>query len=498
MTDKTKISLQSMIASRDNPQKEVTDKIADVKVAPVSEQSPITKKIGISISKRNLNPVQTSPSTSEESLEVSKNNETATISTQSWMEHISQSKKISLSIKKDTNITSSPSEKGKSTNDVGQKSWEILVKEEANSESHNTITQIKTKEENVSELIGEKELTESQNSSSVIVKTEKEEILPSKTEEKEKTEAIIGWVTITASSNEDSVQSNKKEKNEEKASPKKTVMLDNNVLLEEPDKIFSNYESDFSADWQSVLERLKQSRYLPHSRKWFVLALLWITVLTVWSLFLIDPKTHSIENYKATLLGIPKQKSNALHQVTGNTPSQKAIINTSIPNQEPIINTWTPQDIHFQQPVVDTWMPDEEAMMRTDWTLQDDILDPNIEWQNNSPQDTTSVEQISEPPVDSIDSIWNDDTIIVNWKQIAIKQKKEGINIIYKYEGEEYSEISTLMEIIKNNQENWSTSLLLQHQKEKNTQKNNKVEKNELVKNKQYSKISFDLLRSRK
>lgn len=70
----------------------------------------------------------------------------------------------------------------------------------------------------------------------------------------------------------------------------------------EEKELFWNYESKFSSESKDILQKLR----MPRTRLWFVFSLIFLTVGMIWVLMMIDPKTHSISNYKASIHEIYK------------------------------------------------------------------------------------------------------------------------------------------------------------------------------------------------
>ena len=74
--------------------------------------------------------------------------------------------------------------------------------------------------------------------------------------------------------------------------------------------LFSNYESDYKKKESRVIEtihklkKLADIKKLTKTNKIFVVSIIMATVVWIWFLFYIDPETHSLENYKASILTI--------------------------------------------------------------------------------------------------------------------------------------------------------------------------------------------------
>lgn len=86
----------------------------------------------------------------------------------------------------------------------------------------------------------------------------------------------------------------------------KAETMTKEVSKEEENKekkdLFLNYESRFKKEWNKILEKLKKLKDIPKTRKWLVLSLIAWTAIFIWILFIVDPNTHSISNYKASII----------------------------------------------------------------------------------------------------------------------------------------------------------------------------------------------------
>ena len=65
-------------------------------------------------------------------------------------------------------------------------------------------------------------------------------------------------------------------------------------------EVFGNYESKFSTESKQILKRLR----MPKTRIGMLLSLSLICLWVIWTLMIIDPKTHSIDNYKTSIRDI--------------------------------------------------------------------------------------------------------------------------------------------------------------------------------------------------
>ncbi len=89
------------------------------------------------------------------------------------------------------------------------------------------------------------------------------------------------------------------------------VELENSTAVtqegtQEEKEVFWNYESKFSSESKQILERLR----MPKTRIWMLFSLCMICVIIIWSLMYINPETHSIGNYKTSIIEIYNQAKN--------------------------------------------------------------------------------------------------------------------------------------------------------------------------------------------
>ncbi|NDK08559.1 hypothetical protein EOM39_04960 [Candidatus Gracilibacteria bacterium] len=73
--------------------------------------------------------------------------------------------------------------------------------------------------------------------------------------------------------------------------------------VEEGD-IFVNYDSDFHKNQKSILQKIRMLKMTPKTSITFVGLLILITIGGIGIMMKIDPKNHSIDNYKANILGL--------------------------------------------------------------------------------------------------------------------------------------------------------------------------------------------------
>lgn len=72
-------------------------------------------------------------------------------------------------------------------------------------------------------------------------------------------------------------------------------------------EIFSQYKSDFVKNKETIIDGIKKLKNIPKTRIWLVVLLVLISSIWIWSLFIINPEIHSIENYKTSILEIFKE-----------------------------------------------------------------------------------------------------------------------------------------------------------------------------------------------
>ncbi len=144
--------------------------------------------------------------------------------------------------------------------------------------------------------------------------------------------------------------------NGEKNSKEGTIMLWDEVLLWKPKSQFSNYESDFSAKENDIMSKIKKLKYLPKTRPALVCWLIAITWLWITGLFYLDPKKHSLSNYKATLVSYYKTQTGEedlekIQEWLNNLQEKKQAgieksitntVKTSQWNKEKMIHKWFP------------------------------------------------------------------------------------------------------------------------------------------------------------
>lgn len=192
-------------------------------------------------------------------------------------------------------------------------------------------------------------------------------------------------------------------------------------------ELFKNYDSDFHKNEKTILQQIKSIRFMPKTRVWLVISLISVTIFTIISLFIFDPKHHSLENYKANIMYIVWQKSNNIDISKSNTNSKNSWIIIDNGINDTTQNSWTTFDKH---------------------TPIENVQNPWIITDNNVSNEPTSnswvVIDISATPLDNWDLIkekWitvkPDIIVLPNWDKV------------YSYKWNTYSK-EWLQEIIKN------------------------------------------------
>ena len=93
--------------------------------------------------------------------------------------------------------------------------------------------------------------------------------------------------------------------------------------------LFVNYDSDFHRNEKQILKKIRWIRMLPKTNFAFIITLLVITTWIVTFLMSIDPKNHSLENYKTSLLNIATKVQTIVSNTWKNNPDDKGANNNS-------------------------------------------------------------------------------------------------------------------------------------------------------------------------
>lgn len=100
---------------------------------------------------------------------------------------------------------------------------------------------------------------------------------------------------------------------------------------------FHNYESSFSKQSNHIIKKLRNFRYTPKTRVWFIIWLTFLSFGTLWILMLAFPEKHSLEIYKASIINIYNADENIQYTSTHNK-IQKATTDTPADNDPQIDN----------------------------------------------------------------------------------------------------------------------------------------------------------------
>ena len=75
--------------------------------------------------------------------------------------------------------------------------------------------------------------------------------------------------------------------------------IEENIVKQE---LFSNYEGAFAKKDDSIMKKIKKLKSLPKTRPLFVSSLIIMTIIWIWWIFYIDPKNHSFDSYKTSVI----------------------------------------------------------------------------------------------------------------------------------------------------------------------------------------------------
>lgn len=108
------------------------------------------------------------------------------------------------------------------------------------------------------------------------------------------------------------------EKNTEKSEEKKVwknKSEEEKVEKKQEEEIkFTNYKSNFKDESENILKRLQRFKYTPKTRVGFVVTMVMITTLSIWSLMIFFPEKHSFEIYRSSLLILYDWNNTKPHQ----------------------------------------------------------------------------------------------------------------------------------------------------------------------------------------
>lgn len=144
---------------------------------------------------------------------------------------------------------------------------------------------------------------------------------------------------------------------------KKEPILVKQVINEPKKELFANYEAAFAKKKDSIMQKIQKLKNLPKTRPLFVSSLIIITVTWIWWLFYIDPKTHSLENYKTSIINII-DKNNLINDIW--------IVNDNwLTNEDkqppPVIYEKEKIQLWWLKFEVETKVVDEKKIFKYDW-----------------------------------------------------------------------------------------------------------------------------------
>ncbi len=92
---------------------------------------------------------------------------------------------------------------------------------------------------------------------------------------------------------------------------------DNKEWKNNSSEVFHNYESEYKKkewnilEWIEKIKNIANIKKLSKTNKIFLASIIWITIAWLGFLFQIDPETHSLDNYKASILTLAWKKMTA-------------------------------------------------------------------------------------------------------------------------------------------------------------------------------------------
>jgi len=185
--------------------------------------------------------------------------------------------------------------------------------------------------------------------------------------------------------------------------------------------LFSNYTSETKKIEPTILEKIKKlwsTKYIK-TDKVFLVFIITITFVWIWILFRLNPKLHSIDNYKASILNsyetLTKSNKNTLPTKWTNT--WKILTKTNTWNLLNTNQTWSKINIS-------TW----KILTKTNtWSL----FNANQTWSNLS---------INKPNLTYID---------VSWYKFSVYRKIEDWKEVFFYKNKTYSTAKDLDQELK-------------------------------------------------
>lgn len=172
-----------------------------------------------------------------------------------------------------------------------------------------------------------KEEVEEANTQEPIIITE-EPVIKAEEEEMKKSNTIFWNKFFTLKKDVEPVQPKKEDDSS------KTIFVEEKPVSE----LFANYDSEFHTNEKVIMQWIRKFKMTASKTSiWFVLGLILVTVLSILVMMKIDPKNHSIENYKSNIISIfwKKDESKVLPPPAESLPVVPPVSN---PIWEPIID----------------------------------------------------------------------------------------------------------------------------------------------------------------
>lgn len=136
----------------------------------------------------------------------------------------------------------------------------------------------------------------------------KDEIITEEKEERKRSPVKTTKINLMGIKSLDNTEEKiEKEKQEKEKARIEELASEEKETSPETKEIFTKYTSDFVKNKETVIERIKKLKNIPKTRMWLLASLVLISSVWIWSLFIINPEIHSVENYKASILGIFKE-----------------------------------------------------------------------------------------------------------------------------------------------------------------------------------------------
>ena len=150
-----------------------------------------------------------------------------------------------------------------------------------------------------------------------IISTEKENKTESKKEEENKIE-LETKKDENKKEEENKISENINKENKIEKNNIETIIKEENSeekLIEKPEVLFSNYESDFNSKQDTIIERLKKLKHLPKTRPKLVLSMIWILIIWVSWIIYISPNDSLI---KTSIIWVEQKKEQKITTINKN------------------------------------------------------------------------------------------------------------------------------------------------------------------------------------